>query len=370
MVKIPNGQQIIEEFEKWSPKYLAMEGDPIGLHVGTLNKKVERVLVTLDVDEAVVDEAISKRAELIIAHHPPIFRPLKNLQTDFPQGRLMEKLIKHDIAVYAAHTNLDVAEGGVNDLLAQALGLQNTDILVQTYEAELVKIAVFVPESHEDQLRDALGKAGAGAIGDYEHCSYTLSGTGRFRPTADADPYIGESGKMEVTEESKIEVVVRKADKDRVIRAMIAAHPYEEVAYDVFTLENKELPMGLGRVGTLSEEMTLRNFAELVKEKLDVPFARMVGNGEDKVKKVAVLGGDGNKYISQAKRSGADVYVTGDMYFHTAQDAQAIGLNIIDPGHHVEKVMIRGVAEYMAKHTKLQCEFIASEVDTEPFRII
>ncbi|WP_033541080.1 Nif3-like dinuclear metal center hexameric protein [Planococcus sp. CAU13] len=369
-MKIPNGQQIIEEFEKWSPKYLAMEGDPIGLHVGTLNKKVGRVLVTLDVNEAVVDEAIAKGAELIIAHHPPIFRPMKNLQTDLPQGRLMEKLIKHDIAVYAAHTNLDVAFGGVNDLLAQALGLQDTEVLVQTYETELVKVAVFVPESHEEQVRQALGDAGAGAIGDYEHCSYTLSGTGRFRPTAAADPFIGEAGKMEMTEESKIEVVVRKSEKDRVIRAMIAAHPYEEVAYDVFTLENKELPMGLGRVGTLEQEMTLRGFAEMVKEKLNVPFARIVGNEEDKVKKVAVLGGDGNKYIHQAKRAGADVYVTGDMYFHTAQDAQAIGLNIVDPGHHVEKVMIRGVANQLAKRTDWQCEFLPSEVDTEPFKLI
>lgn len=368
MVKIPNGQQIIEEFEKWSPKYLAMEGDPIGLHVGTLNKKIERVLVTLDVNEAVVDEAIEKEAALIIAHHPPIFRPLKNLQTDFPQGRLIEKLIKHDIAVYAAHTNLDVANGGVNDLLADALGLQNTQIMVPTYEAELVKIAVFVPESHEDEVREALGKAGAGAIGDYEFCSYTLSGTGRFRPTQDADPFIGEAGKLEHTAESKIEVVIRKYEKDRTIKAMIAAHPYEEVAYDVFTLENKELPMGLGRVGTLESEMSLENFAEFVKDRLDVPAVRVVGEFSKSIKKVAVLGGDGNKYITAAKRAGADVYVTGDLYFHVAQDAEALGLAVIDPGHHVEKVMIQGVVDYMTQHSGLQCEFLPSEVVTEPFR--
>ena len=369
-MKIPNGQQIIEEFEKWSPKYLAMEGDPIGLHVGTLNKKIERVLVTLDVNEKVADEAISKGAGLIIAHHPPIFRPLKSLQTDFPQGRLMEKLIKHDIAVYAAHTNLDVAQGGVNDLLAEALGLEKTEVLVPTYEAELVKIAVFVPESHEDAVREALGKAGAGSIGDYEYCSYTMSGRGRFRPTADANPYIGESGKMEVTEESKVEVVIRKTEKDRAIKAMIAAHPYEEVAYDVFTLENKEVPMGLGRVGHLETEMSLLEFAERVKERLDVPAARMVGNPETTVKKVAVLGGDGNKYIQQAKRAGADVYVTGDLYFHVAQDAEAMGLSVIDPGHHVEKVMIKGVVNHMSKRQNWQCEFLPSEVDTEPFRFL
>lgn len=367
MVKIPNGQQIIEEFEKWSPKYLAVEGDPVGLHVGTLNKKVERVLVTLDVNEAVADEAIEKGAGLIIAHHPPIYRPMNHLQTDFPQGRLMEKLIKNDIAVYAAHTNLDVATGGVNDLLADALGLQETEVLVKTYEAELVKIAVFVPESHEEEVREALGKAGAGSIGDYEFCSYTLSGTGRFRPTKEADPFIGEAGKMEKTEESKIEVVIRKSEKDRAIKAMIAAHPYEEVAYDVFTLENKELPMGLGRVGKLTEEMTLGTFTKFVKERLDVPAARVVGDLSKPVKKVAVLGGDGNKYIKAAKRSGADVYVTGDLYFHVAQDAEALGLSVVDPGHHVEKVMIQGVVDYMVENTNLSCEFLPSQVDTEPF---
>ncbi|MGK7377791.1 Nif3-like dinuclear metal center hexameric protein [Planococcus sp. 1R117A] len=367
-MKIPNGQQIIEEFEKWSPKFLAMEGDPIGLHVGTLNKKVERVLVTLDVNEQVVDEAIEKGAGLIIAHHPPIYRPMKNLQTDFPQGRMIEKLIKHDIAVYAAHTNLDVAKGGVNDLLAEALGLAETKVLVPTYEAELVKIAVFVPESHEEQVREALGKAGAGAIGDYEFCSYTLSGTGRFRPTDAAEPYIGEAGKMEVTAESKIEVVIRKYEKDRAIKAMIAAHPYEEVAYDVFTLENKEEAMGLGRVGNLPSEMALGEFTEWVKERLDVPAARVVGDLSKKVRKVAVLGGDGNKYIQAAKRSGADVYVTGDLYFHVAQDAEAMDLAVVDPGHHVEKVMIKGVVNHMSNQQNWQCEFLPSEVHTEPFR--
>lgn len=370
-MKIPNGQEIIAEFEKWSPKYLAMEGDPIGLHVGTLNKKIERVLVTLDVNEEVVDEAIAKGAGLIIAHHPPIFRPLKNLQTDFPQGRLMEKLIKADVAVYAAHTNLDVAWGGVNDLLADALGLKNTSVLVPTFEAELVKIAVFVPESHEDAIREALGKAGAGAIGDYEYCSYTLSGTGRFRPTDEAAPFIGEAGKMEVTAESKVEVVARKNDKDRIIKAMLAAHPYEEAAYDVVALENKETAMGLGRVGTLEAPMTLKEFAELAKQQLDVPALRMVGDPNAAVKKVAVLGGDGNKYIQQAKRAGADAYVTGDMYFHIAQDAQAIGLNIIDPGHHVEKVMIQGVVDHMAKQQpNWQCEYLPSNTHTEPFRFV
>ncbi|WP_088007986.1 Nif3-like dinuclear metal center hexameric protein [Indiicoccus explosivorum] len=365
-MKTPNGFEIIEQFEKWAPKYLALEDDPIGLQIGTLNKKVARVLVTLDVNEAVADEAIEKGANLIICHHPPLFRPAKTIRTDQPQGALLEKLIKHDIAVYAAHTNLDVAEGGVNDLLADALGLQETEVLVPTYEEELVKLGVFVPESHEETLREALGKAGAGTIGDYEFCSYTLSGTGRFRPTEEADPYLGEAGKLEVTHESKVEVVLRKHDTDRVVKAMIAAHPYEEPAYDIFTLANREKFMGIGRIGVLDKEMTLGEFTDHVKRQLDVPAARVVGDLSAKVRKVAVSGGDGNKFVSAAKFAGADVYVTGDLYFHTAQDAQALGLSVVDPGHHIEQIMKKGVADRM--NGIWDCEFIPSGISTEPFQ--
>lgn len=364
-MKTPNGFEIIEQFEKWAPKHLALEGDPIGLQIGSLNKKVNRVLVTLDVNEEVADEAIEKGAELIICHHPPLFRPLKVLRTDQPQGALVEKLIKNDIAVYVAHTNLDVAEGGVNDLFAEALGLTDTEVLVPTYEEELVKLGVFVPESHEEALREALGKAGAGKIGEYEHCSYTLSGTGRFRPTEEANPYLGEAGKLEVTHESKVEVVLRKHDADRVVKAMLAAHPYEEPAYDIFTLANREKHMGLGRVGMLKNGMLLREFIEIVKKQLNVSAVRVVGDPDQEVKKVAVLGGDGNKYVHAAKFAGADVYVTGDLYYHTAHDAQALGLAVIDPGHNTEKIMIKGVVDRF--NSKWACEFIPSDVNTEPF---
>ncbi|WP_341299789.1 Nif3-like dinuclear metal center hexameric protein [Lysinibacillus sp. FSL H8-0500] len=373
-MKAVNGQEIIKVFESWSPKKLAcMDNDPIGLAIGTLNKPVHKVLVTLDVNEAVANEAIDQGCELIIAHHPPIFRRLANIRTDNPAGRLYEKLIKHDIAVYAAHTNLDVAEGGVNDLLADALQLESRTILEETYSENLLKLVVFIPTAQAEHLRAALAKAGAGRLGDYDACSYTTIGEGRFRALAGANPFVGAVDELHVEEEVKVEVVFPEAIKNRVLKAMLHSHPYEEPAYDIIRLEQQTNIMGLGRVGDLTEEMTLQQFANYVKQQLDVPAVRVVGDLQSTVRKVALVGGDGNKYIYAAKRAGADVFLTGDMYFHTAQDAQAIGLQIVDPGHHVEKVMIAGVAKKMAtmcEEKKYLVEFVQSAIHTEPFLFV
>ncbi|MFD1705427.1 Nif3-like dinuclear metal center hexameric protein [Siminovitchia sediminis] len=372
-MKTVNGFQVIEMFEQFAPKKYAMEGDPIGLLVGTLNKKISRVLVALDVLEHVVDEAIEKKAELIIAHHPVIFRPLKNITTDEPGGRLIEKLIKHDIAVYAAHTNLDVAKGGVNDMLAEALQLQNVSVLVPTYEEKLRKLAVFVPVKQSSQVLEALGHAGAGFIGDYSHCSFSTSGTGRFLPGSEADPFIGEKGKMEEVKEIKIETIYPESLEKKVLSAMLKAHPYEEPAYDVYPLMVKGEELGLGRIGELHKDMSLREFADHVKKALEMEGVRVVGNLDERVRKVAVLGGDGNKYYMHAKRKGADVYVTGDFYYHTGHDALNIGLNIVDPGHHAEKVMKKGVARLLSVRSRelgYEIEFIPSEPNTDPFTFL
>ena len=372
-MKQTNGQQIVELFEKWAPKSLAYEGDPIGLQIGTLNKPVSKVLVTLDVNPKVVEEAVKNGCELIIAHHPPIFRGLKNMRTDLPQGSLIEMCIKHDIAVYAAHTNLDIATGGVNDLLAEALKLENVEILEKTTAEKMMKLAVFTPKEATEQVRDALSKIGAGQIGEYESCSFTSSGEGRFKPSNKANPYIGKACELSVVEEDKLEVVFPVSRKNRVLKALLASHPYEEPAYDLITLDIEVNEKGIGRIGTLSSPTMLSTYAQTVKEQLNVPFVRVVGDLQREVKKIAVLGGDGNKYINIAKRAGADVLITGDMYFHTAQDAEVINLAIIDPGHHVEQIMKVGVADYMTKacsKSKLVCEFIPSKLSTEPFQLV
>ncbi|WML59712.1 Nif3-like dinuclear metal center hexameric protein [Neobacillus sp. PS2-9] len=371
-MKNPNGHEIIQLFEQFSPKSLAMEGDKIGLQVGRLNKKVDRVMIALDVLEDVIDEAIEKNVQLIIAHHPIIFRPLKNVLTDTTQGRMVEKLLKHDIAVYAAHTNLDVAKGGVNDLLAAALELQEPEVLVPTFDTKLKKLVVFVPASHAEEIRNVLGKAGAGFIGNYSHCTFSTNGTGRFLPGENTNPFVGQPGQLEVVDEIRIETIVPEPLLKKAITAMVKAHPYEEVAYDIYPTENKGEVLGLGRIGKVSE-MTLGEFAEKVKTALDVERVRVVGDLSSKVRKVAVLGGDGNKYFMNAKYKGVDVYVTGDIYYHTAHDAMMQGLNMIDPGHNVEKVMKKGLTaalQKMCREEGYEVEIFPSEVNTDPFQFI
>ena len=367
-----NGHEIIQLFEQFSPKQYAMEGDRIGLQIGRLNKPVHRVMIALDVLEEVVDEAIEKEVDLIIAHHPLIYRPLKNIMTDQMPGRMIEKLLKHDITVYAAHTNLDVAKGGVNDLLAEALELSNTEVLVPTHEIHLKKLVVYVPTEQCKRVKEALGNAGAGAIGNYSHCLFSSSGIGQFLPEENANPYIGDKGKLEQVNEERIETLFPDYLEKKVVQAMIKAHPYEEVAYDIYRVDNKGESLGLGRIGEI-QEVTLGEFANIVKNALDVPTVRVVGDLQSKVRKVAVLGGDGNKYISSAKFKGADVYITGDLYYHVAHDAMMMGLNVIDPGHNVEKIMKKGVANYLTKvsvEKGYDVSIFPSEQKTDPFQFV
>lgn len=373
MSKVANGQTIVQMFESWSPKSLAMDGDKIGLMVGTLNKPVHKMMITLDVLEEVIDEAIEENVDFILAHHPLIYRPLKNIATDSTYGRIIEKAIKHNITIYAAHTNLDIAPGGVNDLLAEALQLTDTKVLVPTQTVKYKKLVVFVPKSHAEAVRTALGDIGCGHIGDYSHCTFNSEGIGTFLPLDGTNPYIGQTGKKEEVEEIKIETILPESLQKKAIATMLKAHPYEEPAFDIYPLDNEGEVFGLGKIGYLQQEMTLEQFANFVKEAFDVKGVRVVGKLESKVKKVAVLGGDGNKFMSQAKFQGADVYVTGDVYYHVAHDAMMEGLNIVDPGHNVEKVMKDGVKKKLAEMLQKQnynTEIIVSNVNTDPFTFL
>lgn len=366
-----NGNQVIQLFEEFAPKHLAIEGDKIGLQIGSLNKEVKRVMVTLDVLESVVDEAIEKQIDLIIAHHPPIFSPLAQVNDRSTAGKITMKCIQHDIAVYVAHTNLDVCSGGVNDWMSEAIGLRDTKVLVPTYEEPVYKLSVFVPSTHAQDVSRALGKAGAGHIGDYADCQFRVSGTGQFTPLEGTDPFIGRPHETEQVDEVKIETVVRESQKKRVLKAMKDAHPYEEVAYDLMRDEIDGHVFGLGRIGRLEQTMTLEQFAEHVKTSFGVEGVRVVGDPRRSIEKVAVLGGDGNKYVSAAHFKGADAYVTGDLYFHVAHDAMALGLAVVDPGHHVESIMKQGVIDVLSKKfekAKINVDLIQSVANTNPFQ--
>lgn len=370
MPKHVNGQTIIQHFEAWSPKSYAVEGDKNGLMIGTLNKPIKKIMVALDVLEEVMDEAIAEGVDLIIAHHPLLFRPLKKIDLDTAHGRIVAKAIKHDITIYAAHTNLDIAKGGVNDMMAEALGLRETSVLAPTQSVSLKKIVVFVPKTHANQVREALGHAGAGHIGNYSHCTFNSEGTGTFKPEEGTDPFIGRQGELELVDEVKIETIIPAHVQHKVVAALIKAHPYEEPAFDIYPLDNQGEVLGLGRIGRLDKAVTLAEFAEHVKKAFDVKGARVVGDLKTMVQKVAVLGGDGNKYMKEAISKGADVFVTGDVYYHVAHDAMMDGLNIIDPGHNVEKVMKEGVKNYLEAFIKekgYETTIIASKPNTDPF---
>lgn len=365
------GQTVIQIFEQFAPKHIALADDKIGLQLGTLQKEIQKVMIALDINEEVVEEAIASQVELIIAHHAIIYRPLPHLQTDTPSGKLMEKLIKHDIAVYIAHTNLDIADGGMNDIMADALGLgASRSSLEQVHTEKLKKLVVFVPTSHHEVLLQAIFAAGAGWIGDYSHCSFNIEGTGTFMPRAGTKPFIGTQGKLERADEIRVETIVPESVEKRVIQAMLKAHPYEEVAYDMYQMDLKGRSLGLGRVGKLPEVITLQQLADQVKAAFDVPFVRIVGDLQTPVQKVAILGGSGSRYVRHALFAGADVLITGDIDYHTAQDALAAGLTIIDPGHNAEKIFKQPLARYMEeklRNAKYKTEVLISNVNTEPF---
>jgi dinuclear metal center YbgI/SA1388 family protein len=368
-----NAQTVVQLMEQFAPKHLAVPDDKIGLQLGSLRKEVGKVLVALDVTDEVVEEAIAEKAELIIAHHAIIFRPLAHLRTDLPAGRLYEKLIKNDIAVYIAHTNLDAADGGINDMLAKALGLTELSVLEPTYEDKLRKLVVFVPEDHQDAVRDAMFNAGAGWIGQYSSCSFNVEGTGTFLPGEEASPFIGRRGKLEKVREVRIETIVPESRERAVVQAMLKAHPYEEVAYDLYPLGIPGRSYGIGRVGRLNETATVGALAGRVKQALDVPTVRVVGDLDRPVRKVAVLGGSGGKYVRHALHAGADVFITGDVDYHAAHDALSAGLAIIDPGHNIEKIMKRGVADYLneqLRRGKYATVALASAINTEPFQFV
>lgn len=364
---------VIQLIEEWAPTRLAYDWDNVGLQVGSLNKPINKVMVTLDVIESVVDEAIDNNVDLIIAHHPLLFSPMKQIDTNSVKGKILNKLIKNDITVYAAHTNLDVADGGVSDMLADDLGVIDTEVLKPSGSVKLYKLIIYVPETHTEKLTNAIGDHGAGHIGNYSHCSFQTKGTGAFKPLDGTTPFIGTQNQIEEVKEVKVETIATEEQLSSLISVVHSTHPYEEPAYDIIPLANQGRTVGVGRIGRLAKEMSLKEFCSHVKQKLDVPVVRFTGNLNDSVKAVAILGGSGKSYIKEAIQKGADVYVTGDMTFHEAQDGWQMGLNIVDPGHHVEKVMKSKVKKYLDEKLSNQnksLDIIVSKKNTEPFNFI
>lgn len=323
------------------PANLAESWDNVGLQVGDPQAQIDKILICLDVEDAALEEALGCEAQLIISHHPLIFRALKRLTPTDTTGRVLFKAIKHDIAVASAHTNLDRAADGLNDWLASRLQLQGLRPVEQPESHHFHKLIVYVPIGHEREMMDALFAGGAGHIGAYDQCSFRTSGTGTFRGGDQSQPFIGTPGELEETEEIRLETIVPTSGINKAVSRMLKAHPYEEVAYDLIPLSNHLTNVGLGRIGTLVKPLSLQAFANQVKDNLGVPSLRLVGDLDRQLSKVAVCGGSGMSTYADAVRQGADCLVTGDIKFHEAQRARAEGVALIDAGHFAtEQLMV------------------------------
>jgi dinuclear metal center YbgI/SA1388 family protein len=333
-------QKIIRLMESFAPLSLAESWDNPGLLVGNPDNNVRKVLITLDVTMECVDYAVRNDFNLIISHHPVIFNKLASLRTDQYDGKLFQKLLSHGIAVYSAHTNWDSAAGGVNDILAQQLGLTDIKGLVPVKQEGMYKLVVFVPESHGEAMCQALGEAGAGIIGRYSHCMFSAAGEGRFRPLSGAHPYIGSIGNTEHPAEIRIETTVPEHRLDLVISALKVAHPYEEPAYDIYPLARAEgCQYSLGRIGTLPVAEPARLVLRKIKRLLGIQILSYAGDEDTVVEKIALCSGAGAEFISKAKQAGAQLYLTGDVRYHDAQQAVKEGLVIADGGHYGTEIL-------------------------------
>lgn len=325
-------KDITKYLENLAPLDYQESYDNSGLIVGEASEEVRGVLISLDCTEEVVEEAIQKGCNLIISHHPIVFKGLKRFNNNNYVERTIIKAIQHKIALYAIHTNLDNVLGGVSSKIAEKLGLENQAIL-NPKAGLLKKLVVYVPRTHVEVVRKALFEAGAGQIGDYKDCSYNSAGYGTFTPVGGANPTIGEVGQEERVEETKIEVIFPSRLERQIIVSMYASHPYEEVAYNLFTIDNKFQFVGSGVIGNLPSPMDAETFLPYLKEKLGVQVIRHTSPLGKPIERIAVCGGAGGFLLKDAKRSGADVFVTADYKYHEFFDAEGTIL-IADVGHY------------------------------------
>lgn len=337
---------IIEFLETLAPLELAAEWDNVGLLIGDSGRAVERIMTCLTVTPESAAEAIDARANLIVTHHPILFRPVQRLTTSTPEGRLLLDLIEAGIAVYCPHTAYDNAPRGINDLLAQRLGLHDVISLRPRSGAEQCKLVVFVPAADLTGVADAIFGAGAGKIGQYSECSFRLAGTGTFFGSESTNPTIGQKGRREEVAEWRLEVVCPESSVGQVVTAMRSAHSYEEPAYDIYPLRPVSSSQGEGRVGNLPLPITLAQLARLVKEQLKTGNVQIVGKPEGQVSRVAIACGAAGEFLADAVRAQAQVLVTGEMRFHDYLAAQAQGMSLLLPGHYAtERPGVEELAE-------------------------
>ena len=338
--------------------------DNAGLITGNPHWEVKGALLTLDCTEAVVDEAIGSGCNLIVAHHPILFKPIKKITGSNYVERTIIKAIKHDIAIYASHTNLDHVRHGVNKMIGEKLGLTNLKILLPKKET-LLKLVTFSPRSHTDKILEAIHKVGAGQIGEYKNCSFTVAGTGTFTPTDLAKPFVGQANEPEKVEEDRVEVILPRHLERPVIQALKESHPYEEVAYYLSEVINGNQEVGAGMVGDLPVEMDSLEFLTKVKSTMKTGCVRHTALCHPKIRRVAICGGAGSFLIAAAKQAGAQVLVSSDFKYHEFFDAEN-QIILADIGHYESEQFTKDLLRNVLHQNFVTFASIFSNTITNP----
>jgi len=361
-------QDVINHLHELAPLNYAEDFDNVGLLVGDKNQTVSGILVTLDTLEAVVDEAIENNCNLIVSFHPIIFKGLKKLTGKTYVERVVIKAIQHNIAIFSIHTALDNAFQGVNSIICNQLQLQNKKILMPQ-SGTLKKLQTYVPKDNAEALRVALFNAGAGNIGNYDSCSFNLEGKGTYRGNEDSNPTIGKQGELHTESETQISVVFAKHLEAKVLKALFNTHPYEEVAYEVTTLDNSNQYIGMGMIGELKTEMDEIECLKYIKQKMNtecVRYSKLLGKP---IKKIAVLGGSGSFAIGAAKASGADLLVTADLKYHDFFSAEN-SIVLADIGHYESEQFTKSfLVDYLSKKIT-NFAVVLSKTNTNPVKYL
>jgi len=341
-------KEVIQFLEQKFPLHWQEDFDNCGVQCGDKEREITGIVVCFDISEAVIEEAIAKGANMVISHHPIIYKnSIKRIEPTDRVGKILCKALENKILLYSMHTNIDSGKEGGNLLFAQKLGLQKLSVL-SPKENQFCKLVVFVPSENSILLKEALFKAGCGNIGNYSHCSFSCEGLGSFKPLAGSNPHIGQHNRIERVEEERIETIFPKIKKRQVMEALYQHHPYEEPAFDMVALENLNREIGLGRVGELSKSMSVKDFIHFVKQKLKLESVRFSGNINAEIKKVAVCGGGGASFVADALSAGADAYITGDLKYHDFFIPENKML-LIDIGHFEGEHFIREIIVSLLK---------------------
>ncbi len=361
-------QDVLNHLHDLAPLAYAEDFDNVGLLVGDKNQSVSGILVTLDTLEAVVDEAIDQNCNLIVSFHPIIFKGLKKLTGKTYVERVVIKAIQHKIAIFSIHTALDNALEGVNDIISNQLGLKNKRILIPQ-SGTIKKLQTYVPKANAEALRRALFKVGAGRIGNYESCSFNVNGESTFMGNENSNPVVGEKGQSHTELETAISVTFQKHLEQKILKTLFDAHPYEEVAYEISTLENTNQHIGLGMIGDLEPEMTAENCLLFIKNKMNTECVRHSKLKDKPVKRIAVLGGSGSFAISAAKAAGADILVTADLKYHDFFTAEN-DIILADIGHYESEQFTKTfLVDYLSKKIT-NFAVILSKTNTNPIKYL